>query len=50
LNRLRSTRRKELYKVLEHFDDIYFKFPIYYDGKEGRAIWLFNETTVETVI
>ena len=26
-----------------------FKFPIYYDGKEGRAIRLLNETTVETV-
>ena len=74
---------QELYKVLEHFDDIYFKmsdlekkeffqnfiesitiypdkktnerivdeidfkFPIYYDGKEGRAIRLLNETTVE---
>lgn len=25
------------------------KFPIYYDGKEGRAIRLPNETTVETV-
>ena len=77
---------QELYKVLEHFDDIYFKmsdlekkeffqnfiesitiypdkktnerivdeidfkFPIYYDGKEGRAIRLLNETTVETVV
>ena len=77
---------RELYKVLEHFDDIYFKmsdlekkeffqnfiesitiypdkktnerivdeidfkFPIYYDGKEGRAIRLLNETTVETVV
>ncbi len=77
---------QELYKVLEHFDDIYykmsdlekkeffqnliesitiypdkkineriideidFKFPIYYDGKEGRAIQLLNGTTVETVV
>ena len=77
---------QELYKVLEHFDDIYFKmsdlekkeffqnfiesitiypdkktnerivdeidfkFPIYYDGKESRAIRLLNETTVETVV
>ena len=76
---------QELYKVLENFDDIYFKmsdlekkeffqnfiesitiypdkktnerivdeidfkFPIYYDGKEGRAIRLLNETTVATV-
>ena len=30
-------------------DEIDFKFPIYYDGKEGRAIRLLNETTVETV-
>ena len=77
---------QELYKVLEHFDDIYFKmsdlekkeffqnfiesitiypdkktnerivdeidfkFPIYYDDKESRAIRLHNETTVETVV
>ena len=77
---------QELYKVLENFDDIYFKmsdlekkefyqnfiesitiypdkktneriideidfkFPIYYDGQEGRAIRLLNETTVETVV
>lgn len=76
---------RELYKVLEHFDDIYFKMsdfekkeffqnfiesitiypdkktnerivdeidyksPIYYDGKEGRAIRLLNKTTVETI-
>ena len=76
---------QELYKVLENFDDIYFKmsdlekkefyqnfiesitiypdkktneriideidfkFLIYYDGQEGRAIRLLNETTVETV-
>ena len=75
----------QLYKVLENFDDIYFKmsdlekkefyqnfiesitiypdkktneriideidfkFPIYYDGQEGRVIRLLNETTVETV-
>ena len=31
-------------------DEIDFKFPIYYDGKEGRAIRLLNETTVETVV
>ncbi len=30
-------------------DEIDFKFPVYYDGKEGRAIRLFNETTVEAV-
>ena len=76
---------QELYKVLENFDDIYFKmsdlekkefyqnfiesitiypdkktneriineidfkFPIYYDGQEGRAIRLLNETTVEAL-
>ena len=31
-------------------DEIDFKFPIYYDGKEGRAIRLLNETTVECVV
>ena len=31
-------------------DEIDFKFPIYYDGKEGRAIRLLNETTVETIV
>ncbi len=31
-------------------DEIDFKFPIYYDGKEGRAIQLLNEKTVETVV
>ena len=30
-------------------DEIDFKFPIYYDGQDGRAIRLLNETTVESI-
>ncbi len=77
---------QELYKVLDNFDEIYFKmpdlekkefyqnfiesiilypdkkaneriieqidfkFPVYYDGKQGRAIRLLNGTTVETIV